>query len=461
MTGHSSTHDEHTPVALVTGATQLSYGMIRSLGEAGVDVVVASPQREAACFSRYVKHHLQTPDGGPTAATREALLAFARARSAPTVLLPHTEQWIQAIAADRHRFAEAFALPWPDSADLELALSKVRMDHFCREHEIPTPLTRIFNRGDAWGAFVEQLTQHLPVVVKPETKTPQTQGFSLDVKHFETASALRRWAEQYPPDGPPFNLVAQQYIPGPTSELVAFHGYKAADGTLYMAGLTKLRTYPPHCGSATTAARFSAPPTPALLARKLLQRLPYAGLFDVEFKRAPDDDGDRWYFIEMNPRCGLPNYGATAAGVNQPLLAFQEALRRPLPQPCCITQTCVAWTDFGSDLLSLRAEGRSLARALVAHRVSLRGHRVVRTCANRRDASVIATHIKGKLRPYLGPLVRVVKQCRCPAADSRPSSDVARTQTPAANVGRTRTPSPSVPEATTAGARTGATHSAN
>lgn len=424
------------PLALVTGGTQLSYGIVRALGEGNVDSVVASYAAQPAAHSRYARHCLLLPDMTPASRTCRTLLEFAGTLDQPPVIFPHSEQWIQAIADDLRRFAEAVRLPWPGKTDLHLALSKLHMDQWCRAHGFRTPRTLTFRPGDDFGDFVDELRPMLPVVLKPETKQRDDLGFDLNPRHCGDEADLAAWAGTYPPGGPSFNLIAQSYVPGGVEQLVAYHGYKSADGRLWMAGLRKIRTIPPFCGSCTTAAYIRGDADSARLAEDLMRALPYAGLFDIEFKYHREHRA--WYFIELNPRCGLPNYAAKAVGVNLPLLAYNEAVGRPLPEPRIIVRSPLAWSDFGSDLKAARAMTPSLAHALWLRHRTLRRHRLVRTYANRGDPGVMLARIQHRLlsltlhcRPalWVRGLIRRPQQAAAPPAERQDKRSVSKTRT--------------------------------
>jgi predicted ATP-grasp superfamily ATP-dependent carboligase len=156
-----------------------------------------------------------------------------------------------------------------------------------------------------------------------------------------------------------------------------------------MAGLTKLRIQPPICGGSTSAAYMRADKEATRLAQDLLRKLDYQGYFDLEFIR---DDGDgRFYFIELNPRPGLPNYGATAVGVNFIWEGYVDQVGQAAERSCIINESSHVWirilSDFFLYVIAYHAIGFGI-RPTDWWR-SLKGRAVVDAGLNFRDPLVI------------------------------------------------------------------------
>jgi D-aspartate ligase len=304
------------PCPLILGSALNAYGLIRSFGEKGIKSIVADGRFGMAAASRYVSRRWRLPSNEPTEAAIKALFEHARAFGRPLMLIPTNEVWVATIARRRAHFDELFSIPLPSPQTSMMAISKDLMHFWCLENDILVPHTMVFKPGNDWHAFLKEAGSCLPIIVKPQTKGADENneeiGFSTCV--FRTLDELEEWGAGFGELGPGSCTLWQHFLSGPTTNIVAFHGYRAKDGRIFMAGLTKLRIQPPICGGSTSAAYMRADADATELALRFLGKLEYYGFFDLEFMR--DDRDGRLYFIELNPRPGLPNYGATAVGVN-------------------------------------------------------------------------------------------------------------------------------------------------
>ncbi len=379
------------PCPVIIGSALNAYGLIRSLGERGVKSIVVDCRFGMASVSRHVSGRWRLPASEPSDASIAALFEHAAAFDGTLMLIPTNEAWAAAIARRRREFEEFFLLPLPAPETSLMTISKDLMHLWCVKNNIRVPDTEIFKPGENWRAFLDSASAALPVIVKPQTKCIEEEneeiGFSTRV--FWTADELQTWGARFGECGPASCTIWQRFLCGPTTNIVAFHGYRAADGRLFMAGLTKLRIQPPICGGSTSAAYMRADRQATKTAQDLLEKLDYRGFFDLEFMRN-DSDG-QLYFIELNPRPGLPNYGATAAGVNFVWEGYADQIGLATTQSRVVDQSDYLWIRFFADfflyVIVYRAMGLGIRPAEWWR--SIRKFRWVDTTLNANDPLVM------------------------------------------------------------------------
>jgi predicted ATP-grasp superfamily ATP-dependent carboligase len=118
-------------------------------------------------------------------------------------------------------------------------------------------------------------------------------------------------------------VVIQEIIPGPDSNLTLYTSYRRLDGA-YFAEFTgrKLRQYPPGFGSASCACSCEEVET-ANLSRRILDELNYEGIAATEFKVDARDGSLK--VIEINARPGLW-YELTSGSNVKCILAYYKIL---------------------------------------------------------------------------------------------------------------------------------------
>lgn len=376
------------PVPVILGAVIGAYGLVRSFGEKGIKSIVASSRWGPAKFSRYVCQTWRLPSIHPTAAAVEELLSRASACHRRLMLVPTTEAWMVAIMEYRQEFEKHFCLPLPDTETALLTLTKTHMHGWCLDHGVRVPYTGIFQPGQDWETFLQSAQPHLPVIVKPQTKGVGDEGLGFSTRVFEDLEDLLDWGRNQGRQGPSCGMLYQRFLSGSASNIMAYHGYRTTTGRVFMAGLTKLRIQPPICGSITSVGYLRADEESKEAAMDVLEKLRYRGFFDIEFMR--DQKDGLLYFIEINPRPGLPNYGATAVGVNFPWAACADQVAQAPKESCIVNQSQCLWIQFLSDftayVIFYRTSGQGIG--LLEWWRSIRSYQWVDVYFNSRDPLV-------------------------------------------------------------------------
>jgi D-aspartate ligase len=382
------------PIPVVIGAGYNAYSLVRALGEHGVRSAVACRGRGQALFSRYVCRRWPLPSADPSPESMAAMEAYAARMPRPGLLMPTSEDWVRAILTQSQRLGRSFLLPTHEPQAVRLAIDKIAMNQWCLQNGVRVPAMLSFMPGQDWGAFVRAVAEHLPLVVKPQTKGVNDKSLGFFYRQFDEPTVLTDWAGKQGPAGPACGVLCQQLIPGPVENLISFQGYVSRSGQLHMAGYTKLRQTPPVHGCAS-AARVRATWEAARATADIIRRLGHRGQFDLEFKRS-DRDG-KLYFIEVNPRAGMLNYAAELCGVSVAYLEYLDACGLPLPPPRTVVRSDWVWLrlldDFASHTVYYRRYRPPRHTPLGRYARSLLSGRPMDPCLNLHDPGVLVATV--------------------------------------------------------------------
>jgi predicted ATP-grasp superfamily ATP-dependent carboligase len=307
--------------AVVVGGDYQGLGIARSLGRAGVPVVVLDDEASICRVSRYVSRFVRTAD----LLDPEAALAALR-RLAPTlgdqrwVLFPTREETVAVVARHREELSQHFRVPTPSFPVVRTAWDKRETYSCAAELGIPVPRCW-FPRS---GADLELVDLEAPVVVKPAIKEhfiyeTKVKAWRADDRE-QLRTMYRRAVEVIPAD----EVIVQEMVPGDGTSQLAYCALFKDGRALGEMTVRRLRQHPSDFGRASTYVETIELPELAELATRLLKRVGYYGLVEVEFKRDTRDGCPK--LLDVNARTWGYHSLGFAAGVDFPRMLFADQL---------------------------------------------------------------------------------------------------------------------------------------
>ena len=143
--------------------------------------------------------------------------------------------------------------------------------------------------------------------------------------------------------------IIQEFIPGPDENLHLVQGYFNNNSEpLGVFTFKRIRQYPRHFGNGALCESKWIPPLAEQVC-KFIRAIGYQGIIDAELKLDPRDN--QFKFIEINPRPGWQTRLATRCGVNNPYLAYLDALGKPVPKAASQAEG-VKWLAMHGDMKS-------------------------------------------------------------------------------------------------------------
>lgn len=326
-------------VLIVEDGTQRgALAAVRSLGRAGYEVAVASPDVGHAARSRWSArwHRIPPPAGDtdPFAKRIERLVALHRYDTAFGV------GDAEALALSKHRDELGCELGYPPHDVVEAAFDKVAAGRLAESVGIRLPAR--LDPNDPAISF--------PVVVKERSHGPDT-ATAASMRVFaswardksELAAAVREIESR---DG---EVVVEECIDGLLEAVFLY----AHEGRVWACGRSIAdRVYPKGAGASTRSV--SVPLDPALMAQveDLIATMGWSGVAQLQFLRRL---GDSPRFIDFNGRF----YGSLAlaveAGVDLPVL-WADAIAGRLPETWSVAPPGVRYHWLEGDLRRAFAE---------------------------------------------------------------------------------------------------------
>lgn len=310
-------------VAVVVGADICGLGLVRSLGQAGIPIVVMdTDRRRPAMHSRYARAFVAPSLSG--ADLVESLLALARPLDCRPVLFLTTDAQVRTVSQHRDLLQD-YRIGLPDHRTVCGLLHKSSFQMLAEQHGFPVPVSLTIRKQED---VAELRRLRFPAVIKPGDKTAFFQGKApraMRVEGLADAEAACRGILREVPD-----LIVQEWIEGPDDQIYFCLQYYDQAGIL-VSSFTgrKLRAWPPGTGS--TASCMPAPEVSEKLeplAGAFFDVVGMVGMCSMEFKR----DARSGEFFMIEPTIGRADWQeevATLNGINMPLVAYQHELGLP------------------------------------------------------------------------------------------------------------------------------------
>jgi D-aspartate ligase len=305
MTSDLSGIDASTPaVVLKLDANPMHHGglgAIRSLGRLGVPVYGVHESAWApAANSRYLHGRwFWRPDPEDTERLRLGLERLAGRIGRPAVLIPTDDAGAIFLAEHGDGLRNLFLFPAPP-ADLPRRLAgKYSLYQLCRELDVPCPRAAVPGSLDEAREFGAATGFPLIAKLTAPWRRREDGGKALRSTTIVGSRAeLDAIHHACGRDG----LMLQEFIPAERGGDWFFHGYCDAKSVCRPAFTgVKDRSYPPHAGLTSLGRSAPNPRLRGEIAR-LLTRLSYRGIMDLDLRRDPRDG--RYKLLDFNPRLG-------------------------------------------------------------------------------------------------------------------------------------------------------------
>ena len=321
------------PVAAVVFGCGNFQGLavMRGLGRCGIPVIAVAKAGGVGLRSRYATEVWNVPD---THADPEGVLEVVREIGARLtqqgrrgVLIPTQDSTVELLSRNRHRLQESLICHLPDDAVIQACSDKQVQCRLARSLGVPLPNTFFEDEREQLLAALASGAQGFPLVFKSRKELPPAIRKKFRVIVINDLDELDTVLAEAEAAG--VSYLVQDVIPGGDDELYTFGSYMDRAGTL-QAWFTgrKLRQQPPRFG----VCRVGESKRVDVIVGdgvKLLRRLGYFGISQVEFKHDARDG--RYKLIEVNPRAWAWVALPIGMHVNLAYAFFCDALGLELP----------------------------------------------------------------------------------------------------------------------------------
>lgn len=314
---------EYIPIVLGSNANAL--GIVRSLGENQLPVIVADHDNGVAFYSKYacpVKINDCVLDKDGFINSLHKIAAFLESLNKKGILYCSTDAYLFAVGESKSLIEKEMKIVMNEWDDVKKCLDKSFLYNEAERLGIPYPQTYYAKNSNDMICATQMLAY--PILIKPAI----TVGFSnvykkaIIVNDENELIAVRNEIDELGLSD--YELIMQEMIPGSVENLFTFSSYSDKNGDVkaYSIG-HKIRQTPPETGT-ITSGRVVNHHDLVPLGISFIKALRYHGIANTEFKY--DSRDGKFKLIEINPRPGLWNYSATAAGVNLSWIAYQNVV---------------------------------------------------------------------------------------------------------------------------------------
>ncbi|MQA90954.1 MAG: hypothetical protein GEU90_12065 [Gemmatimonas sp.] len=312
------------PPVLVLGNGVTALGVIRALGAAGIQSYVLGSEDAISRRSRWYVPAPEKPEGF-TMRDLSGYLADGPLDSA--VLLPCSDSAAMAVADLPPELRRRFPASVTPAGSLEILTDKGSFSAFLTRESIPHPWTMVLRTTD--DIALAPPTVFADAFLKPCDSQAFFKRYGRKGQRVQDADAAVRQMAEFAQTG--FQMVLQEYIPGPPDHHYFVDGFVDREGNVRaLFARRRLRMYPPSFGN--SSLMVSVPLNEAAGAiesvERIVSRLKYRGIFSAEFKRDPRDglfkilevNARAWWYVEFAVRCG----------VDVCRMAYRDALEEPV-----------------------------------------------------------------------------------------------------------------------------------
>ena len=346
------THQKNSSLpAVVAGGGLNALGVVRSLGVAGIPlIVVDTDPTSPAMRSRYGRKLLCRSLEGEVFV--ECMVELARQYPAPLVLFATEEKTVETVSAFRQQLAPWFRLRQPEHDRLMALMHKQGFQELAESVSAPVPRT-VRLEGKADLANIGELKY--PCVLKPSKKD---YGYGARFKKAYKVASPGEAAALYEEIHPVLaDMVVQEWIEGSDGDVYFCLQYIGGDGEAVSSfSGRKIRSWPPRIGgTASCTAAWEVADELAQMTTTFFKQVSFVGMGSMEYKR--DSRDGRFYMVEPTvARTDFQEEVASINGVNIPVAAYCHEMNLPA-LPTQRPATPRIWRDPISDRWSLQENG--------------------------------------------------------------------------------------------------------
>lgn len=310
--------------ALVLGANYyISLSIIRCLGENGIHVAAVDYSEEGsyAFKSKYCSekligpHYKEKPEE-----FLKFLIDYAKAQDKKPVLFPSADPYVEFVDTYLEELREYYLISQTEQGLFTKIMNKGTLGEFAKKLDMPIPET-IYTTEENYLARVASELKY-PCLVKPEDSPSFVKLFRKKVFIADNEIELREAIEKA--NNAKLEVVIQRIIPGFDDHMYTFDAHLDQNSKItHWLSCQKLRQYPINYGASVYTQQKYVKELYEL-GKPFLEGVGWKGFAEIEFKK--DAETGHFYMIEVNVRTTNLNVLLKKAGINMPLVAYNELI---------------------------------------------------------------------------------------------------------------------------------------
>jgi len=374
----------------------IGLSIIRCLGVHGIHTVAVdySDHHAYGARSKYTSERLISPHyKEDEEAFVRFLIDYASRQSAPPVLFPCHDHYVEIIDRHLHELKSYYLIPQTEQGLYTKLMNKETLERLAREHGVAMPETVRTNDPE----FKEKIDRDIrfPCIVKPVDSPAFVAKFRRKIFKVHNHEELREAIDKAQQAG--LEVIVQRIIPGFDDHMHTFDAYLNQEGKVtHWTTCQKLRQYPINFG-ASVYTRQKHVPELYEIGRKFLEGIGYKGFIEIEFKK--DAETGVFYLIECNVRTTNFNHMLYKVGLNFPYIAYMELTGNPLPPKAVDKDVNRVFWYLYEDLFAIRdyLRTRQLTLGQILRSLRLRKAYAIRDIRDPKPGFAFAGIVLGKL----------------------------------------------------------------
>lgn len=329
--------------ALVLSSHTVALGVIRSLGQKGVPIILfCYRDGDMAHLSRYVNEIIRVPHPEINESHFINIILQQKGRFAGSFLVPCSDETVVAVSRHKQRLDEHFVVACPELEVVTRYIEKKYTYRLAETAGVAVPRTFVPHSVEDVERYAAAL--EFPCLVKPSQSHLFYKRFQkkmFPVKNRDEMVAVYQQAAENN-----LEIMLQEIIPGGDDDVVNYNAYFWQGQPLTEFTSRHIRNAPHMWGSPRVALSEWIPEI-IEPGRKALQSIGFSGYACTEFKR---DARDGVYkLMEINGRHNLSGLLAVRCGINFPWLHYRHLMYNEPPQAGKYEKG-VFWIDITRDL---------------------------------------------------------------------------------------------------------------
>lgn len=318
-------------IPVVLGGYVNGYGIIRGLGEKGIDSILIERKgiKSAATASKYVKktYYFSDPELEKNAFLKEMIHLGKQIAPDKGILYPTHDEYVITLWKNKKILSSYFEFPMSEWDKVNRMINKKELYKLCEEVGIDYPKTKEIKSYEEYKIQIEEF--RFPIIIKPsvwDTELIRALGKKVVIFYDkkEADIYIKRVYVNLNRDG---FLLVQEFIEGKIENMPDVTVFCDKNGKVKCwAAAIKKRQFPPQTGTATMTT-ILAPSLPTCqntyeLTKKLVEKIGFYGVCDAEYMYDTRDNS--YKMMEVNTRFHMQNYMICASGVNMAYYVYCE-----------------------------------------------------------------------------------------------------------------------------------------
>ena len=354
------------PGAVITGGDFQGLGVLRTLAEKDIPIILLDSDHCISKYSRFKKKFFKSPHPSETETYLNFLIDLAKKEKIQGwVIFPNSDEAVYVLSKYKDVLEEYYRVPTPNWEVIQNVYIKEKTYQVAEKSGISIPKTYYPKNLQALMA----LDLPFPAVIKPSIRDHFYNKTKMKAFRINNKEELIKIYQRVCSTIDPSEVLVQDFIPGGPKNLYSFCPF-FKDGKVITSIMgRRARQHPMDFGHASTYVELVNVPEMQNIAEKFLRLIDFYGIAEVEFMMDPRDG--KYKLIEVNPRVWGWHTLATAAGIDFPYLLYQDMIGEKIEVPTSCKQ--VKWVRLTTDIPTVFLEivkGKMKIRDYIA---SMRG----------------------------------------------------------------------------------------